>query len=294
MFDYRLKVFYTVAQRLSFTKAAEELNISQPAVTKHIKEIEHQLQTKLFHRNGTTIQLTESGILLSDYAKTVHMLSRDLEYALAELGGEQKGRLRIGASTTVAQYILPEILARFRAAYREITVELLTHNTERITELLISRQIDLGIVEGATQSSHFDYEDFRRDEIVLVAKAGHQLARKTLSPKDLYNIDLVTREPGSGTQEFIRKELKKAGVDMQDLHIVMQLGSSESLKSYLQHSEAMAFLSVHTILPELKHQQLAVIDIKRFSIERKFKIITLKGESSPLIRLFLKFLHYNR
>lgn len=293
MFDYRLKVFYTVASRLSFTKAASELSISQPAVTKHIKEIENHLNTKLFNRNGTTIQLTESGKTLLKYAEKIRNLHRDLEFDISQLNKEQKGKLKIGASTTIAQYILPEILAKFKAYYREIAIELVTHNTEDISNLLKNAQIDLGIVEGESRSSYFDYEIFKPDEIVLVCKADHPWANKTLKLKELYAIDLVSREQGSGTKEFIENQLKKNKIDLKSLNIIMNLGSSESIKNYLLHSEAMAFVSVSTVLQELKNNQLSVIDIKNFSIERNFHFITLKGEQSEMIHLFLKFVRYN-
>lgn len=293
MFDYRLKVFYTVANRLSFTKAANELNISQPAVTKHIKEIENQLNTKLFDRKGTTIQLTESGKILFIYAEKSRQLYRDLEFAISQLNKQEKGKLKIGASTTIAQYILPEILAKFNSYYKDINIELVTHNSEDIATLLKNGQIDLGIVEGESKSSYFNYQKFKQDEIVLVCKADHPVVDKNFKIKDLYDIDLIVREQGSGTQEFIQNQLKKSGIEVQKLNIIMQLGSSESIKNYLLHSEAMAFLSISTILPELKNNQFSVIDIKNFSIERDFNFITLKGEQSELIHLFMKFISYN-
>lgn len=293
MFDYRLKVFYTVANRLSFTKAANELNISQPAVTKHIKEIENQLNTKLFDRKGTTIQLTESGKILFVYAEKSRQLYRDLEFSISQLNKQEKGKLKIGASTTIAQYILPEILAKFNSYYKDINIELVTHNSEDIAVLLKNGKIDLGIVEGESKSSYFDYQKFKQDEIVLVGKANHPLVNKNFKITDLYDIDLIVREQGSGTQEFIQNQLKKSGVNLQKLNIIMQLGSSESIKNYLLHSDAMAFLSVSTILPELKNNQLSIIDINKFSIERDFNFITLKGEQSELIDLFMKFISYN-
>ncbi|KIA88766.1 LysR family transcriptional regulator [Kaistella jeonii] len=293
MFDYRLKVFYTVANRLSFTKAANELNISQPAVTKHIKEIENQLNTKLFDRKGTTIQLTESGKILFIYAEKSRQLFRDFEFAISQLNKQEKGKLKIGASTTIAQYILPEILAKFNSYYNDINIELVTHNSEDISTLLKTGKIDLGIVEGESKSSYFDYEIFKPDEIVLVCKATHPLVNKNFKLKDLENIDLIVREQGSGTQEFIQNQLKKNGVDLKLLKIIMQLGSSESIKNYLLYSDAMAFLSINTILQELKNNQLSVIDIKNFGIERDFNFITLKGEQSELIHLFMKFISYN-
>ncbi|MFY7847237.1 LysR substrate-binding domain-containing protein [Chryseobacterium gambrini] len=289
MFDYRLKVFHTVASRSSFTKASEELNISQPAVTKHIKEIENQLNTKLFDRKGTSIQLTQSGKILFEYAEKIRNIYRDLEFEIHQINQKHQGKLIIGASTTVAQYILPEILAKFKSYYKDLKIELITHNTEMISELLKDGKIDLGIIEGESQSAYFDYQKFKPDEIVLVAKANHPLANKTLNVKDLYEIELILREQGSGSLEFIQNRLKEKGIIAENLNVVMQLGSSESIKNYLLHSDALAFLSVSTVLNELKNNQLTIIDIKNFSIERNFHFILPKGEQSELIRLFLKF-----
>lgn len=292
MFDYRLKVFYTVASRLSFTRASEELNISQPAVTKHIKETENQLNTKLFDRKGTSIQLTQSGKILYAYAEKIRNIYRDLEFEISQVNQQHKGKLIIGASTTIAQYILPEILAKFNSYYKDIKIELLTQNTEIISTLLKEGKIDLGIIEGESQSSFFEYTTFKADEIVLVAKAHHPLANKTLNLKDLYDVDLIFREQGSGTQEFIQNRLKEKGITIDELNIVMQLGSSESIKNYLLHSDCMAFLSISTVLNELKNNILTIIDIKNFSIERNFHYILPKGEQSELIQLFLKFMSY--
>ncbi len=293
MFDYRLKVFHTVASRSSFTKASEELNISQPAVTKHIKEIENQLSTKLFDRKGTTIQLTQSGKILFEYAEKIRNIYRDLEFEINQINQQHKGKLIIGASTTVAQYILPEILAKFNSYYNDIKIELITHNTEIISELLKEGKIDLGIIEGESQSSYFEYKKFKPDEIVLVAKANHPLANKTLHLKDLYNLELIFREQGSGSLEFIQNRLKEKGIVIDKLNIVMQLGSSESIKNYLLHSESLAFLSISTVLNELKNNQLSIMDIKNFSIERDFHFILPKGGQSDVIQLFLKFINYN-
>lgn len=290
MFDYRLKVFHTVASRSSFTKASEELNISQPAVTKHIKEIENQLNTKLFDRKGTSIQLTQSGRILFEYAEKIRNIYRDLEFEIHQINQKHQGKLIIGASTTVAQYILPEILAKFKSYYKDIKIELITHNTEMVSELLKDGKIDLGIIEGESQSNYFDYQKFKADEIVLAAKTNHSLANKTLNVKYLYNVDLILREQGSGSLEFIQNRLREKEIAIENLNVVMQLGSSESIKQYLLHSDSFAFLSISTIFNELKNNQLTIIDVKNFSIERNFHFILPKGEQSELIRLFLKFI----
>lgn len=294
MFDFRLSVFYTVASRMSFTKAAAELHITQPAVTRHIKELERQLNTQLFVRNGPRIALTPAGEILFRYAGKIRGLYRDLEFELSGLQEQQQGGLKIGASTTVAQYVLPELLAGFHARHKGIRIELVTNNTEEISKLLVAGKIDLGIIEGASSSPYLDYRDFRSDEIVLVCRAGHPLAGKSLSLKELPKLDLVFREEGSGTQEYIRNHLKEAGMELSALRIVMRLGSSESIKQYLLHSDSAAFLSRNTIADELKHGQLCIVSLKNFRIIRSFRFILPRGEQSPLIRLFLRFANHSQ
>lgn len=288
MLDFRLKVFSCVAKRLSFTKAAQELHISQPAVTKHIKELEQHLLTKLFTRNGTSISLTESGVILLEKSNKIFEIYREAEFEINQINNKLKGHLRIGASTTMAQYILPEILVKFHSYYQEVHIDLTSQNSDRISELLKNNTIDIGIIEGPFQFPQFEYIPFISDEIVLVAKASHPLANKTITVKELSNIDFISRERGSGTQDFINSELKKIKIQSSHLNTVMNLDSSESIKNYLLHSNAMAFLSINTISAELKHNKLCIIDIKNFEIKRQFQFIIPKGEQSALVKLFMK------
>ena len=290
MFDFRLRVFDTVAKRGNFTKAASELNITQPAVTKHIKEIERLLNTKLFDRNGTKIKLTVSGEILLKYTQKLFGVYRALEFEINQLNQQHKGTLRIGASTTIAQYVLPPLLAEFHKQYQDIKVILNIQNTEIVEQLLEHKKIDLGCIEGLTKNNSFHYKPFIRDEIVLVARAHHPLVKKEyLKIEELLKVALLKREPGSGTLETIAFALKPLGINLSDFQTEMQLGNTESMKSYLLHSDAMAFLSVHTILQELKNNTLSIIDVKNLSIERHFYFIQPQGEQSSIADLFLNF-----
>lgn len=293
MFDYRLKVFYTVAQRLSFTKAAFDLYISQPAVTRHIRELETQLKTKLFSRSGAGVQLTESGKILLSYAEKSNALSRDLEFSLAAVENRTAGKLRLAASTTIAQYILPEIMARFKERYPSIFIELLSGNSQDVEQLLRNGSIDAGLVEGEAKSALIDYTFFRPDEIVLTCRTENPLAATISAVEDIANLTFVVRENGSGTQEFIQSELKKAGFNPADLSVAIRLGSTEGTKNYLLHSDSFAFLPVSSLIHELRNGQLQIVDLVNFSIKRNFQVVTLKGEQSELITLFQKFLGHN-
>lgn len=295
MFDFRLQVFQAVAKRRNFTKAAAELYITQPAVSKHIQELEHQFKVKLFHRNGSRIKLTNAGEILLQHTEQLFAVYRNLEFEMNNLTLQHSGSLRIGASTTVAQYVLPPVLAAFHKKFPEVQISLVTNNTEQTEHALTNNEIDLGIIEGRSKNTSIKYTEFIKDEIVLVTADKNPLLRKeVIQPKDLKDISLLLREAGSGTLEVISHDLKKAGVNMRDLAVEMELSSTESIKSYLGHSNAMCFLSIHSILSELRKNEFRIIEIKGLNIERYFYFIQLHGQSDALPDLFMKFArHHN-
>lgn len=295
MFDFRLKVFHSVAKRLNFTKAAEELFVTQSAVTKHIHEIEHYFNVKVFERNGSKIKLTSQGQTLLQYTEQLITIYNNLEFEMNALSKRHNGKLRIGASTTVAQYVLPPVLASFHKKFKDIKIVLGINNTDQIEVALQSHEIDLGVIEGYSKKPDIKYTPFIKDEIVLVAGSKNPLAKKqNLKIQDLKNIPLILREPGSGTLEVIAHSLKPFGIKISDLKNEMQLASSESIKLYLLNSDCAAFLSIHAILNELKNNDLTVIDIKSLQIERLFYFIQKHGQAEALTDLFMKFAgHYN-
>ncbi|HTQ29434.1 MAG TPA: LysR substrate-binding domain-containing protein [Puia sp.] len=291
MFDFRLKVFYTVAKRLNFTRAAEELFITQPAVTKHIREIETYFKTQLFRRNGTRITLTAAGTILFRYTEELFSIYRSMEADIAAMGKELKGTIRIGASTTVAQYILPKYLASFRQRFRDISIELTSSNTEHIEHFLTENKIDFGIIEGQSKRRQLTYSRFMKDELLLCTRQGNPLLRKDMILlSELPRLPMVMREPGSGSLEVVAAALKKAGISITQLQTEMVLESSESIKSYLVSSDCFAFLSMHAVVAELKNKQLSVVSIKNFSIRRYFYFVRQQGESNAMNGLLIKHL----
>lgn len=295
IFDFRLHVFHTVARRLSFTRAAEELFITQPAVTKHIRALEQQLEVKLFERQGNSVVLTEGGKVLLQYARKMEQLYNGLEQDIHALSGSVKGRLSIGASTTIAQYILPAMLAAFAQKHPEVSLQIMTGNTEQIEQAMRSGDIDLGFIEGYTHNRQIKYVPFRKDEIVLVAKAGHVLsAAKIVRPVDLQHQSFVMREQGSGTLEIVMLALKKAGVPWAQLPIALHLDSTEAIKSYLLHSSCLAFISTYAV-QGAQSGLFSIIPVKGLRIERPLNAIHLQGTPSRMASLFLKFaLSYNK
>ncbi len=295
IFDFRLQVFHTVARRLNFTKAARELFITQPAVTRHIHELEQHFKVKLFERNGTRIKLAPAGKRLLQHTETLFALYRNMEFDMSSLTQTQSGRLILGGSMTTAPYIIPPILADFHERYPEVQVSLITGNTQQIEEALEREEIDLGIVEGYSRNPSVKYTEFMKDEIVLVSNSAHPLARRSsIRPEELLRIPLLLREPGSGTLEVLAHALKGVGIKLSQLKKEMQLNSTEIIKSYLLHAPCMAFLSVAAVVKELQNNECTIIDVKGLSIERSFYFARLQGEAQALPELFMRFAMHHR
>src|ERR1700760_250365 len=153
IFDFRLQVFHTVARRLNFTRAAKELFITQPAVTRHIHELEQHFKVKLFERNGTRVKLAPAGRRLLQHTEELFAVYRNLEFDMSSLTQQHNGRLFLGGSMTTAPYIIPPVLADFHGRYPDVQVNLITGNTQQIEQALEQKEIDLGIVEGISRNS---------------------------------------------------------------------------------------------------------------------------------------------
>lgn len=287
--DFRLKVFYTVASRLSFTKAATELFITQPAISKHIQELEEEYRIKLFDRNGSRISITKAGELLLKHTKNIFEIYREINFDMSALINQQQGMLRLGASTTISQYIIPPLLARFHQKSQDIKVNLLNGNTEQIESALLNKEIEIGIVEGQSKNQSIKYTRFLKDELVLVCNSKNPLVnRQEITKEDFKTMRFLMREQGSGTLEVIEYALKPFKIKLSHLTVEMQLGSTESIKSYLMNSDCVAFISIHAISKELKNKELTILDVKDLMIERFFYIITLQGKTDSLSELFIK------
>ena len=288
--NFRLKTFKKVAEKLSFTKAAEELFITQPAVTKHINVLEQEFNTKFFIRKGNKIELTEAGNVLLKYAKNIENTYNQLDFELSALNKEQKGKIKIGASTTMTQYVLPRLMASFKSKFKDLSVSVINGNTEQIEKALNNNEIDLGIIEGHSKRSDFHYLDFLKDEIVLVARSSNILAKKNkISLSELQNLPLILREEGSGTLEVISHFLKQKKMTFNNFSIEMQFGSTEGIKNYILNSDRLAFLSIQSIHNELKRNELCIIDIADFEIKRNFNFIFQEGQQNKITDLFIRF-----
>lgn len=278
MENFRLKVFRSVARNLSFTKAAGELFITQPAITKHIHELENELGLRLFNRKGNKIYLTDEGFVLLEHAEELFNLHLKLEDKLNTFKGSPSGTFRLGASSTIAQYVIPPVLSKFHKRYNDVKLSLLTGNTEQIADALLKGKIDLGIVEGKVKSTDIHYSKFISDELAAVVSSRNQLAKvKEISLEKLLSFPLILRERGSGTLEVIEHALRSKKIKLSGLNIQMYLGSTEAIKLYLEHDDCAGFVSIRALKKELSAGTLKIIKIKNFQIKRDFEFITPQG-----------------
>ena len=280
--DFRLKVFKTVADRLSFTKAAAELLISQPAVTKQINELERLLGRPLFLRHGNRISLTDDGVRLLGYANRILALYGELRDAFLDEQGMLAGEIHLGASTTLSQYVLPGLLARFRKQYPDIRVTLFSGNTEQIERQIADGKLDFGVIEGTASNPALHYEPFM--------DANRAFPDEEISAADLPKLPLLIRENGSGTLEVLSRELTRHGLSLRQLHIEMQLGSTESIKSFLRFSHSMGIVSIAALSRELKEGSFRIVDIDGLQFKRHFCFVSAQGQEAETVVHFMRFL----
>lgn len=290
MSDFRLKVFQSVARNLSFTKASQELFISQPAITKHIQELESTYQTRLFDRQGGKISLTESGQLLLEHCERILEEYRKLEYEMHLLHNQYTGELRLGASTTIAQYVLPPMLGTFISKFPQVELSLLNGNTREMEAALQEHRIDLALVEGVTRLPNLRYTPFLEDELVVVVRTGSRLpVDDEITPQRLARLPLVLRERGSGTLDVFERAMLQHNIKLSTLHVLMYLGSTESIKLFLEHTDCLGVVSIRSVSRELYAGRLRVVEVKGLEMKREFNFAQLQGQESGLSQVFMQF-----
>ena len=289
--DYRDTVFISVAENLSFSKAAGELNISQPAVTRHIKELEERYHTNLFERKGNKIYLTKTGEKVYNAFKQIAQQYRELDFEVGQMHNSISGEFKIGASSTISQYLIPKVIASFHKRYPKIKIFLMNGNSFEMEKLLIDNQIDLALVENQSSQSGIRYKNFLDDELIVVTGGNSVYSkRETISKEDLSLFPIVLREQGSGTLEVIKEAFSKQGIDFETINTLIHLGSTESIKNFLLDFDGLAIVSEKAVLTELYLKTHVKLKVKGFSIPRKFRIAYKLGYKSRQVELFEDFL----
>ena len=290
MADRRLQVFHAVARHLSFTKAADALFMTQPAVTFQIRQLEEQFNTRLFDRVHGRIVLTPAGTLALEYAERILSLSSELDTRLKELGGQVAGPLLIGASTTIAEYLLPQVLGEFKSRHVSVVPRLFVANSEAVQARIAERTLDLGFIEGDSHLPSLVAEVACDDELQVVCAPAHALAKLGAVPAQaLAEHAYISREPGSGTREVIDLYLRKAGVAPDSLQVVMELGSPEALKGLVATGLGFAIMSRATVAKETRLGQLVRIPLAP-RLTRHLSVVYPKERfHSLLVNSFVQF-----
>ena len=276
MADRRLQVFFTVARLLSFTKAAETLHMTQPAVTFQVRQLEEYFNTRLFDRTHNRISLTEAGGRVYEYADKIFELYTDMENSVREMTGEIAGSLTIGASTTIAEYMLPSLLGDFKSQYPDINIHLKVSNTDGIVSMVENNTIDLGVVEAPVGNKNLVVETCSSDQLVAIVPPNHPEAhRDKLTHEDLIKYPFICREEGSGTREVINEYLASVAGPGEVLKISMELGSPESVKGAVEADMGISVVSLATVQKELKLGTLVAMHLDP-PLERPFSFVHQK------------------
>ncbi len=290
MADRRLQVFHAVAKHLSFTKAAEALFMTQPAVTFQIRQLEEHFNTRLFDRAHGRISLTPAGQLALEYAERILGLSSELDTRLKEMSGQVAGPLLIGASTTIAEFLLPQVLGEFKARYPAVVPRLFVANSEAVQGRIAERSLDLGFIEGDSHLPSLVTDVCCDDELQVVCAPSHPLAKlKSVAPKALMEHAYVSREPGSGTREVIDNYLQKAGVQPDSLQVVMELGSPEALKGLVATGLGFTIMSRAIAALEVKLGRLVQIPLSPPLIRHLSVVYPKERFHSRLVNGFVQF-----
>lgn len=276
MADRRLQVFHTVARLLSFTKAADALHMTQPAVTFQVRQLEEHFNTRLFDRTHNRISLTDVGQCVYEHAEKIFERYAEMENAVKEMTGDISGVLVLGASTTIAEYMLPALLGDFKIKYPEVRIRLKVSNTDGIVSMVEDNVIDLGVVEAPVSNKSLAVELCQKDQLVAVVPPGHQLAGKeSVTAEELLKFPYICREEGSGTRDVINEYLHQQNIQLCDLDIAMELGSSESIKGAVEADMGISILSRATLHKELELGSLVAVPLEP-CLERPFSFVHQK------------------
>jgi DNA-binding transcriptional LysR family regulator len=282
-----LNIFHAVAEERSISRGAERLHISQPAVSKQLAEFERSMGSTLFDRGPRGVRLTEAGKTLHRYSRRLFTVEREAERALRELRGMERGRLSLGASTSIGAYLLPSVLAVFHRAYPGIEIDLEISNTENVQKALEDGTLDIGFTEGFLHSESLEAQVFHEDELVPIAAPGHRLARVTgpLTIEEICAEPFLVRERGSGTREVIEEALGSRGIILRP---AMTLGNTEAIKRVVAEGIGVALVSRLTVQEETGVGRLTLLRTVDFTLPRPLHQVQVRGRHpSAALKAFL-------
>lgn len=297
--DHKLKVFCTVAETKSFSKASEIIHLTQPAVSLQVQSIEEAFEVKLFDRTSSTVTLTGAGKILYKYAKEILGLYASIEKDIGAVTGLVKGSIAVGASSTIGNYLLPTVISDFKKAYPKTKIQLIVGNTRRIVECLKAGNLNLGLVEGEVSKYKVMTEKLVSDELSLIVAPFHPWAkRKEVSINEIVKEPFILREDGSGTRQIIEKYLNKKGITTQDMNITAVIGSTEAIKEAVENGIGVSIVSKWAVRKELRYGTLNTLVFKEITMLRDFSLIfnrnSISSYASDELLAYLKSYHYEK
>lgn len=292
----RLEVFSKVYELKSFSRAGRTCLLSQPTVSEHIRQLETQLDVRLFDRLGREVVPTRAGEILYNYVRRMLNLKREAVQTLQRYRGKMSGDLELGGSTIPGQYILPSLIGSFREDFPDIFIKLIVADTMEITEMVLDGELELGVVGAKIKNNKLQFERLFDDELVLAVSPEHRWAKRSnIKLEELPQAPFIMREQGSGTRMTMLEIFEQEGLDSQDFKVVAEMGSTDAIRQAIKAKVGVSILSRRAIADELQFKQLCHIPVKGLSLTRHFYLVTHKKRSrSPIGQAFVEFLIENR
>jgi DNA-binding transcriptional LysR family regulator len=276
--NFRLKVFRVVADSLNFRRAAEELHLTQPAITSQIKTLEESLGIALFDRLGRDISLTPAGATLLGYVRQIEAIANEAVAALAPFGGQEGVELSIGASHTIAVYLLPKLLSGLLREWPKLRIHVMGGSTNEVLQALIGHKIGAGLIEAPAFRPDMKIEVFDEDELTLIVPPDHRWARKpVLKAAELVQEPILLREVGSGMRRFVEEYLERNGVLRQQLRTIVDMNSTEGIISAVEAGLGLGFVPCLALEKALKIGSVKAIPLDNGPIRRELSIVLLNG-----------------
>lgn len=271
MYYDALKTFITLVEVKNFTKTAEKLLMSQPSVSLHIKNLEKEFQTKLVQRSPKALKITPTGELLYERAKQILMIYEQTKQDILEHHHAIKGKLVIGASFTIGEYILPSLLIDIQNEYPELELQVMIGNTEEIVHCVKMYEVDIGLIEGQTNEKSLHVLPFLQDKLFLVASSAHELACiNEVTMEDLQEQTWITREAGSGTRDYLSHVIRTNGLKIKSL---LTISSTQGIKETLINGLGLSLLSESVIQRDLQQGTLKIIKLKNQTFTRTLSYV---------------------
>lgn len=284
----KLKIFYETAMELNMTKVAKKLYISQPSISQAIHEIEEELEVKLFDRINKKLFLTHEGEVYLSYVRRILNLYEEGVKTVSDMSKNEKGKIKIGASTTIGIYILPDIIKGFLQAHEGIEVSLSVSNTEKIEKMILENEIDFAYIEGRCSSEEIIKEEMWEDELIFISSLSHKWnKREFLSEEDIASEKLIMRELGSGTREVVESFFENNNIEY---NIFMELGNTEAIKKSVEANLGVSCLSKRSVIEKIENGSIGGLRIKDKKVKRMLSLIYHKDKFlSSNIKSFIEY-----